>query len=91
MREKLAWGVGIAATLIAIVQANPWHEFGWTTPHQHAADVNDFRLEWRCDELQEEIDELVDLPDRTPLEGEALRRKQDAYDEQDCDHILRQR
>lgn len=86
MREKLAWAFGIVATLIAIVQANPWHEFGWTTPHQHAADVNDFRQEWRCDELAEEIDELVNNQSRTPGESEQLRRKQDNYDEWDCEH-----
>lgn len=86
MREKIAWAIAAASGLIVISETFNWHQFGWTTPHQHAADVTDFRNEWRCDELTEEIDELVDVPDRTPLENEILRRKQDAYDEGDCDH-----
>ena len=85
MKDKAAWIVGIVGGVLAIAAYNPWHEFGWTTPHQHAKDVNDFRQEWRCDELSEEIDALLSLDDRTPLDNERLRRKRDAHDKNGCD------
>jgi len=84
IKDRVGWIVGIIGALLAIAAYNPWHEYGWTTPHQHSADVNDFRAEWRCDELSEEIDELVSLAERTPIDNENIRQKRARYDEQSC-------
>ena len=45
-----------------------WPVVGWTTPNQHDADfkeavgaVIDFRDEWKCDEYEEELIDLLKL------------------------------
>lgn len=82
LREKIAWTVATVAGILAI--AGKWHDFGWTTPHQHAADVNDFRMEWRCDEDQEELTDLLRKPTRTDEELERVLQLRDKLDENDC-------
>lgn len=40
-----------------------WDRFGWETPDQHAADMDllrEFRDEWRCDEMEEALLELLE-------------------------------
>ena len=59
----------VAASLAVIVGANQaWPIVGWTTPNQHDADiiaftgdVKEFRDEWKCDEYEEELIELLKL------------------------------
>lgn len=83
-REKIGWAVATLAGILALWQANPWHELGWVSPHKHESDVNDFRLEWRCDEDTEELDELLEKPTRTAKELQRVTELADDIDENDC-------
>lgn len=83
VKNNIAWYIAAIGGLLAI--AGQWHNFGWTTPHQHSEDVNDFRKEWRCDELAEEIDVLLLIPAPSATDMEELNRKRDRYDEDNCD------
>lgn len=43
--------------------ANWWPKVGWETPEQHKADMQllrEFRDEWKCDEYDEELLELLE-------------------------------
>lgn len=67
------WGVivgsatGVSA-IIALATAAPvfWNDYGWITPAQHEQDltaagddIREFRDEWKCDEYEEELVELL--------------------------------
>ncbi len=67
--EKIKWSV-VVATLAALVviwtALDPWPAFGWETPIQHDADflvisgeIKEFRDEWKCDEDQGELYDLL--------------------------------
>ncbi len=59
--------VPICAALVAMwVNLDPWPAVGWETPNQHDADyaetigeMKDFRDEWKCDEYDEELLDLL--------------------------------
>ena len=66
---KVKWSVtvGVIASVVVIwTTLNPWPAVGWTTPNQHNADmieavseIKDFRDEWKCDEYDEEIRDML--------------------------------
>ena len=91
-KNKSTWIVSlVAASLAVIVGANQaWPLVGWTTPNIHNADiqratgdVKEFRDEWKCDEWDEELLELLksqatgDTSVETQLKVERLRAKID--------------
>lgn len=66
-----------------------WPQFGWETPNQHAADMDllrDFRDEWRCDEMEEALLELLEAEKagddsvETAHKIERIRKKMDEID-----------
>lgn len=67
--RKIKWSAAVStlAAVVALwVTLDPWPSIGWTTPNQHNADfamtsegVKDFRDEWKCDEWEEELLELL--------------------------------
>jgi hypothetical protein len=68
-----------------------WGRFGWETPEGHDADIHDtteavkeFQQRWICDEDQEELDELLEKPTRTPKELQDVAELADAIDDNDC-------
>ena len=85
-----------AATLIALIAGTVqlWPVVGWNTPNQHQADVDlirqeiqqsaedvkEFRDEWKCDELEEELIALLEKVEagddsiETQREIEKIRR-----------------
>lgn len=83
----LAAGAGFIAN-------KSWDVFGWMTPEQHRADVEQVdsnstalgRLEdrWDCYNLQSRVDELLRLDDATPLDLEAIRRLQEKMNTIGC-------
>ena len=71
-----------------------WPQVGWETPNQHAADyagivsdISNFRDEWKCDEYEEELLELLkrqatgDTSIETARKVERLKNK---IDELNC-------
>lgn len=54
-----------------------------------AQDVAEFRDEWKCDEITEELDEALELlrNDRTPALEERVRRLREQWDETKCERF----
>lgn len=66
-KAKLSWAIGIIGGLIAIGTTGKtfWHDWGWITPAMAEAEhiagaeaIKEFRDEWKCDEYEEELQEL---------------------------------
>lgn len=90
--------MGTIATLVTIwYTVQPWPMLGWVTPNQHDADfaaaveeLKEFRDEWKCDEYDEELDELMrELQDETdPFERQKIEREiekiKEAMERRDC-------
>ena len=82
----------------AVVALGWWAKLGWMTPDEHKADIDhiedhaqkteqaivEFQTRWMCDEDQEELEDLLKQPTRTPLELERVIQLRDAIDERDC-------
>jgi hypothetical protein len=94
VRERIAWAIAVLAGAVAIFEAWNWHEYGWETPHQHEYDVQGvveavegFKMQWVCDEDQEELQSLLGLPERNALQLDRVRQLADKIDENDC-HVF---
>lgn len=91
--------MGTIATLVTIwYTVQPWPMLGWVTPNQHDADfvaaveeLKEFRDEWKCDEYEEELEELhreladgtQSLERRLEIERE-IEKIKDAMERRDC-------
>jgi len=81
-QRRASWTVGImaGAGTIAVSMFTLWGNIGWTTPNRHDADflvaidqVKEFRDEWKCDEYDEELLDL--LREQVENDSVELRRQ----------------
>lgn len=99
MTPKIRAGLATAGAVAGFLAAAfaLWPELGWVTPNQHRADfdstlseITRFRDEWRCDELNEELIDLLEQVsggDSSARTEERIRRIRDEIDELDCEQF----
>ncbi len=102
-KELLIGGSVIVGALGTIVLQGPeiWHKVGWKTPAAHAAEIErvevaftdvlqEFRDEWRCDEYDEEVKELLNAQragDDSVETAERLRKLRELQDRRKCSNF----
>ena len=79
------------ATVVGLwFMLDPWPKFGWITPNQHNEDmsvITDFRDEWKCDEWDEELRDLLKQQaagDTSTDTAEDIRRLREKMNKLNC-------